>query len=222
MLLCENKGWNLILHRIWRGFIFWRGLVVIINLFWIPSGFSCFHSHIFQPSPWSGIIVGIFVQVWLDLIFWSLAWAPLRLSSPGLLFLHPAPLRLFLSVWSRLKMPFTRQWCGRAVGEEAWGGLEGFIALSRSVTIHPSFSLLCPCSPPPVVLPSALSAPSCDAMQTLCTLLVNLSSISKRIPSNSTTRGPTGDCDYLYTSQIHQILIKHFAPTPNCITGGIA
>lgn len=82
-------------------------------------------------------------------------------------------------------MPFTRQWWGRVVGEEAWGGLEGFIALSRSVKTHPFFSLLCPCSPPPVVLPSAFTAPSCDAMQALCTLLMNLSSISKRIPNNN-------------------------------------
>lgn len=184
MLLSENKGWNLILHRIWRGFIFWRGLVVIINLFWIPSGFSCFHSHISQLPP----------LIWYcGYICSSLTWSNFSGVSPELLSIPPLWACYFsllpLCVYSCLsgavwKCPLHisgEAGCWVRKHGEGWRGSLLYLGQQRHTLFSPC------CAPAFLLLSSFLQLSllhSCDAMQALCTLLMNLSCSSKGIPNS--------------------------------------
>lgn len=121
--------------------------VVIINLFWIPLGLSCFHrdiSHIYTD-----------LVYYCGYIYSSLGWS-------RVFFLRPAVCSP-LKAWSHSCFPAFIPVClvlfesalYTSVVEQGggWGRMVrrgGFIALTRSVKTHPSLPLLCPGSPPPV------------------------------------------------------------------------
>lgn len=127
--------------------------VVIINLFWIPLGSSCFHSDISQIGPDLLYYCGyICLQVLVDFPRVSSALLPASashgsaVSPPCHSAFIPVCLVLFESALYTSEVKQGGGW-GRTFKEGlGWGG----VALTRSVKTHPSLSLLCPCSVPPV------------------------------------------------------------------------
>lgn len=145
--------------------------VVIINLFWIPLGSSCFHSDISQIGPDLLYYCGyICLRVLLDLIFpESRLPSCLPASASHGSAVSPPCHSVFIPVCLVLfeSALYTSEVKQGRVRKDFQGGVGlGGVALTRSVKTHPSLSLLCPCSVPPVSWPPPFPfAPCCDAMQ---------------------------------------------------------